>query len=152
MVSNTTGDKKTRTVKVKGSAVGKGGAAEFGFSPEDLAGSGYSSRTGTAEKEWRKVMELAVKDPGEWYHRKVYYSQNDAPQSNSTYASIFNQQGETGAKNHGDPIPTLVREVCKLHNGKFVATYTRRAGPSDDNSKGNWMHMVYVKWVPNNNA
>lgn len=135
--------KTNRKISVMSTGIGKGDPTSFGFSSDDMSN---SARTRPALSEWKRLVDSTLKDPGEWYHRKAYYEDRSHTNSMGSFASLFNRGGTSNSKN--DDVAKYVREALRTHGGSFAATYTRNAGPSDNPSKGPWMHMVFVRWIP----
>ncbi len=135
-----------RIVNMKGSMVGKGGPSAYGVATDDLGGS-TSSRYSKAQDQWVTLIESCRNDPNEWYNRKFYYDVKDHKNSHATFATLFNQGGDT---NRTTPVALVayIKEFVAKNGGKFQSNFTRIAGPSDNPNQGNWMHMVFVRWVP----
>lgn len=152
--------KDRRVVRAINTEIGRG-------SPNFLNLEGNARRVGDAGKPSRStklyldMVEHCIENPGEWFHRKMYYDQ--APHSSpfSTAASVFTQTNTRGTyKTNGDvkhndsgsnsPYPGLperVGDVCRTYGGEFEVSYTREIATSDQPQKGKYMHVLFLRFV-----
>lgn len=136
--------KSRRQVKLKATALGKGGAEFLGIL-EHIAG----KQDPNVRNLWVELFQTCVEDPGEWYNRKFYYDNENKGNSHGSVASVINRQGETSDT---DPARNTLwcqklRELSKLYGGEFQAEYTRDAVKSDAPHQGKFMNIVFVRFV-----
>lgn len=136
-----------KSVRLIGTAVGSGSPDAYGVASHLAAKGGV--RNTKAHTEYSVIIQNAVHNPGSWFNRKFYYDQPNITHSHlSSGASMFNRQGNASGKHRTDPTPTAIREALARHGGKFEAVYTRETVESDDDKKGKYMLILFVRWIP----
>lgn len=136
--------KERRQVRLKASALGKGGAEYLGVI-EAIAG----RQDPEASNMWVQLFKTCVDDPGEWYNRKFYYPEERDSNSHSSIASFINKQGHIReeAAEYKSVWCQKLRELSKLYGGEFQAEYTSKTVKSDAPHKGAFMNIMFVRFV-----
>lgn len=134
-------DKMTRRHSMITSAVGRGGPADYNVAISNLV----TKRRGIKPNEWDKLLAACVATPNEWFNRRSYYNDRAARNSQSQFARVLNAQG-TNSK--VDKLAAKVRGIISEHGGKFEASATYNTETTDDPSKGNYMHLLFLRWAP----
>ena len=137
--------KERRSVKVKGSALGKGDAMYLGVF-EALAGQGSPNESSDL---WIELFQSCVDDPAEWYNRKFYYDEPRDCNSHSSFSSIIKRNGhiKPEATEYNTAWCKKLRELSQLYGGEFEAQYTRTTVKSDAPHKGAYMTIMFVRFV-----
>lgn len=136
-----------RKVFLKATGIGKGSPLDYGVTSHLVNSGERKASESRRQRDVKSLVQHTVSDPRQWYTWKFYYQDKQNSGGLSGYASTFNMQGESKSK---VSIATnkLLKETIKEVGGRFEATYSRVAVDSDDLSKGNFMMLLFVKWVP----
>lgn len=136
------GKRMTRRIGMTASAVAKGDPIHLNIAPSNLTN---SLRHRGRKSDIERLLAACVDTPNEWYHRKTYYNEQGARNSQATYARTINAQGTNSAK---DRVAQLVRALITDNGGRFEAQVTYSTEPTDAPRKGNYMHFLFVRWTP----
>lgn len=137
--------KDRRTIRLRSSTVGRGSPDQYGLTAATRR-PGDGGRFNHSTQKWLDLIEQAASEPGEWFNRRFYYG-DPPPQHNSfnNIAGYLTKQGQSNGKIKDTDLLVRIRELVDLYKVQFDARYTFTPVRSDDRTKGEWMHMVFVK-------
>lgn len=143
--------RERRRVNLTQSVISEGSPAFFGLE-EEVRLTGAPNQFRTSTRDWLKLVEMCAENVGSWYNRKFYYETPAVTPKTNTYTSVASIIKNNGVTKNNDQhiqrLATRVKELSDVYRLNFETAYTRDHVPSDDPSKGECMHVIFVRAVP----